>query len=131
MAVKQFYAEETIYYTDDLDGSFGDKVLATANAVASGGGGASGMLLTISQSGDDFVLDKNYTEIKTALESGIFPFALMLGDGGLNLPYVIIDYGYSQSKYVVELYSFRGGIQGVVTFLSDTDDGVLVMYQGD
>ena len=40
MAVKQFLSDETIFYTDDLDGSFGDKVLATANAVASGGGGS-------------------------------------------------------------------------------------------
>ena len=110
--------------TDSLEKiQIGDDVYSIA-----GGGG--GMLLTISQSGSDYVLNKNYTEIKTALESGVFPFALMPGDGGLNQPYMIIDYGYSQSKYAVELYSVRGGMQGIVTFLSDTDDGVLVMYQG-
>lgn len=96
----------------------------------SSGGGGGGMLITVSQSGADFILDKNYTEIKNALESGIFPFALVPGDSGLYETYVIVDYGYSREKYTVELFSFRGGIQGTITFLSDTDDGVLTMYQG-
>ena len=131
MAVKQFLSDETIFYTDDLDGSFDDKVLATANAVASGGGGgsASGMLLTITQSGDDYVLDKTYTEIKTAIESGILPFAVVEQDEGINDINIVRDYGYYQSKYFVDIINMNNTAM-ILTFLADTEDGVLTMYEG-
>lgn len=159
MAVKQFLSDETIFYTDDVDGSLDDKVLATANAVASAvesgvttvianpegeatddldkiqigdevysisGGGVSGMLLTISQSGGDAVLDKNYTEIKNALESGTFPFTLIRSEEGVYELYAILDYGHPEEEtYFVELFPFRSGAQGRLTFISNTADGVL------
>lgn len=134
MAVKQFLSDETIFYTDDVDGSFDDKVLATANAVASavesGGGGASGMLITISQSSGNVVLDKNYTEIKTAIESGVFPFAVEdNAELGMFETYLIGIYGYSQDKYAVTLYRLADA--SGIPFISDTADGVLTMLQGE
>lgn len=111
--------------TDDLEKiQIGDDIYSI-----SGSGG--GMLLTISQVDSDWVLDKNYTEIKTALESGIYPIAVMPGENGMINTFTICDYGYSREKYVVELHSDTEGYQGPITFLSDTDDGVLVMYQGE
>ena len=93
------------------------------NAVASGGGGgASGMLITISQSGDNMVLDKNYTEIKNAVESGILPFAIVEDIGICT----VCNCGFAEGKYGVVLHSDLAN--EIMIFLSDTDDGVLTLH---
>lgn len=89
----------------------------------SGGGGGGGMLLTISQSGDDTVLDKNYNEIKTAIESGILPFAINTGE--YNEIYLAVSYAYTGGKYGVILAC---GSESMI-FLSDTADGVLTLSE--
>ena len=94
-----------------------------------GGGSASGMLLTITQSGDDYVLDKTYTEIKTAIESGILPFAVVEQDEGINDINIVRDYGYYRSKYFVDIINMNNTAM-ILTFLADTEDGVLTMYEG-
>lgn len=84
------------------------------------------MLLTISESGDDTVLDKNYTEIKTAVESGTLPFALRDdAESGLTNIRIVSFYGFEEGKYGVMLFSL--GLREVMTFLSDTEDGVLTL----
>lgn len=94
-----------------------------------GGGSASGMLLTITQSGDDYVLDKTYTEIKTAIESGILPFAVVEQNEGINDINIVRDYGYYRSKYFVDIINMNNTAM-ILTFLADTEDGVLTMYEG-
>lgn len=135
MAVKQFLSDETIFYTDDLDGSFGDKVLATANATASAVASAvasSGgiMLLTISQSGDDTVLDKNYNEIKDAVESSVIPFALNTNIPGITSINMAIAYGLIEGTYIV-IISPLDANQPNMTFAAASADGVLTLQQGD
>ena len=92
------------------------------------GGGGGGMIITISQSGGDVVLDKNYNEIKAAIDAGIIPFAIFQHESGLNIITTVSSYGYAQEKYAVEIYSQNGMIDN--TFLSDTADGVMTLYQG-
>ena len=95
-----------------------DKLNKLENGVASGG-----MLITISQSGGDTVLDKNYTEIKTAIESGIFPFALMEDEEGSTVICTVCNYAFIEDAYGVILHSDL--LQKIMPFTSDTADGVL------
>lgn len=70
MAVKQFLSDETIFYTDDVDGSFGDKVLATANAVASGIVDGNVLTLELTAVEDGFDIGASFNDLKKAFLSG-------------------------------------------------------------
>lgn len=95
----------------------------------SGGGGGGGMLLTISQSGDDIVLDKNYKEIKTAIDSGIIPFYLSASDKpNMNLQemHTAFGYGDKSGNYFINFCVQLGEPD---TFISDSEEGVLTLIQ--
>lgn len=95
----------------------------------SGGNGASGMVLTISQSGDDTVLNKNYTEIKTTMESGVIPIALHQAVPESTQLMIVVDYGYGEGIYFVDLAPILD-IQTIATFEAVSEDGVLTLSQG-
>ena len=122
MAVKQFYAEETIYYTDSLNGNFDDKVLATANAVASGGGGGTLIAVaTIDEQLDAIILDKTYSDIESAIIAKT-PVYMYTELGGHSLV-PIITATHDSNGYSVVVSQFHGE---PITFYSETADGVLV-----
>lgn len=89
-----------------------------------GGGGGGAMLVTQSQVGEDTVLDKTYREIKTALESGIFPYMFVQADEHSPIEVaIVVAYGYNGVQFLVN------GTD-VQVFVSDTEDGVLTLLQG-
>lgn len=92
---------------------------------ASGGGGGGNMLVTMSQVGDDQVIDKTYADIKNAVESGIWPFMIAgYGEMPFDNIYPVIFYGYADGKYGVRFFHLTGNFN--FTFLSDTEDGVMI-----
>lgn len=108
--------------TDDLTSiQIGDEIYGI-----SGGGG---MFVTMSQVGDDYVLDKTYAQIKTAIESGILPIMLTphpeLPDDGTLFTNIVVHYGYSGEKYGVIFMQVVNQI--LTTFLADSEDGVLTL----
>lgn len=110
--------------TDDLTSiQIGDEIYGIS------GGGGGGMFVTMSKVGDDYVLDKTYAEIKTAIESGILPVMLTpqpeLPDDGTLFTNIVVYYGYSNEKYEVQFMQVTNQIFTV--FLADTEDGVLTL----
>lgn len=110
--------------TDSLETiQIGDDVYS----IAGGGGGA--MIITMSQDGDDTVLDKTYTEIKTAIESGIFPYLLTTLTPDVPRYVALVGfYGYNSGLYGVV---FSKSVGDPLTFTSETEDGVLTLEQGE
>lgn len=105
-----------------------DKLNKLENGIASsGGGGASGMVLTGHTVDDDWVLDYSYTEVEVAIEAGIVPIYL---DESLAQTWVfsVESYGFNQeqNKYYIELRCM-GDPQTTHIFGADTSTENLVM----
>ena len=61
-------------------------VIDGAWAAGSGGGGGGGLLVTVTVGTGNATLDKNYTEITTAIQNGINPVFIMEVGGVLKFP---------------------------------------------
>ena len=83
---------------DDIT-AISDMVDLIEDVAGGGGGGASGLVVNVV----DVTLDKTYSDIKTAIESGIFPVVLKGdGDGGYEV-YAIKTFSEGGGEYYVEL----------------------------
>ena len=95
----------------------------------SGSGGASGLVLTGHAVDDDWVFDYSYTEVKTAIESGIVPIYL---DESLLQTWIfsVESYGFNQdqNKYYIELRCM-GDPQTTHIFGADTTTENLVWIE--
>lgn len=111
--------------TDDLTSiQIGDEIYGI-----SGGGGASGMVLTGHAVGDDWVFDYSYTEVKTAIEAGIVPIYLDESPAQSWI-FSVESYGFNQeqNKYYIELRCM-GDPQTTHIFGADTSTENLVWIE--
>ena len=72
---------------------------AWAKASPSGGGGC--MKITASEVEGSVVLDKNYSEISEAFDSGVFPYILYDMGSGAMMPMLITSYFVDEGIYAV------------------------------
>ena len=103
--------------------------------VAGGGGGASGLVVNVTFESDFATLDKNYSEISTALDNGaILTFASHFSQGGgemgsttgtsyFALSAIFENTTQNSTMYIVSLYELSGGAK--IDFTSDSETGEL------
>ena len=109
----------------------GDNDVATKKYVDdnAGSGGGSALMVTITESDNVYSLNKNYTEIKEAMESGSLVIATYAGPDGTTYT-LVTDYVHNSAIPEDEVPDYYGVNVAHDTYYSDSATGVLTYSDG-
>lgn len=109
-----------------------DMVDLIEDVAGGGGGGASGLVINVhTDDGLTFTLDKNYSEISSAIENGSVPMVLIVSpNGATTLGWLYSYRGENEGGYSVFITVVDNGSLSPLNFHSNSATGVLTAIMG-